>query len=127
MALAGKAAKFLRKTIVSDKTINKTVTPLVSMVDKKISDNIKVPDVLGIEVEEAKEILESVGFRVSILEMRKPNKKYANYKSKEVVDMEYPKPNAILKGIPRGSVVKIYIADESIIKKSRSWMRNVID
>ena len=41
--------------------------------------------------------------------------------------MEFSKPNVVLGGIPRGSVVKIFVADEEIISKSGSWMRKVLD
>ena len=82
---------------------------------------------MGINSVEAKDILEKLGFHVSVLEVKEPNKKYTKYKVGEIVDMEFSKPNVVLGGIPRGSVVKIFVADEEIISKSGSWMRKVLD
>lgn len=131
MSLIKNLGKVARKTIVGDEVLEKTVSPIVNksvdIIDKTLNDNIKVPDVLGINVDEAIVILETLGFKVSVLEVRTANKKYAKYKVREVVDMEYPKPNIILKGIPIGSVIKIFIADEEIIKKSNSWTHKLFD
>lgn len=131
MSIIGKVGKLARQAVVSDSLLEKTVSPLVNKsvegIENTLNNNVKVPDVLGINSVEAKDILEKLGFHVSVLEVRKPNKKYAKYNVGEIVDMEFSKPNVVLGGIPRGSVVKIFVADEEIISKSGSWMRKVLD
>lgn len=131
MSIIGKVGKLARQAVVSDSLLEKTVSPLVNKsvegIENTLNNNVKVSDVLGINSVEAKDILEKLGFHVSVLEVRKPNKKYAKYKVGEIVDMEFSKPNVVLGGIPRGSVVKIFVADEEIISKSGSWMRKVLD
>ena len=131
MSIIGKVGKLARQAVVSDSLLEKTVSPLVNKsverIENTLNNNVKVPDVLGINSVEAKDILEKLGFHVSVLEVRKPNKKYAKYKVGEIVDMELSKPNVVLGGIPRGSVVKIFVAEEKIISKSGSWMRKVLD
>ncbi|QIL45670.1 hypothetical protein G7081_00490 [Vagococcus coleopterorum] len=127
MSIIKKASKLARKTIVSDEALNTTVAPVIDMIGKTLSDNVKVPDLLGVEVQEAKRILEELGFIVSVLEKRKPNSKYSLYKVNEVVDMEYPKPNPLLKGVAKGSVVKIYFADEDVLKRSASWTSKLLN
>ncbi|WP_251314966.1 PASTA domain-containing protein [Floricoccus penangensis] len=120
-----------RRAVVSDEALAKVVSPVLdktsNMVEKTLDNNVKVPDVRGVNFEEAKNILESMGFIVSVLEKRTPHKDYAKYRVNEIVDMEYPKPNPLLKGISRGSVVKIFTADEDILMKSNSWRRKFID
>lgn len=131
MSIIRKIGKAARQTVVGDDLLEKTISPVINKsvdaLEKTLNDNVKVPDVLGVDSEEAKSILENLGFHVSLLDVRTPNKKYAKYKVGEIVDMDYPKPNSILKGIPRGSVVKIFVANEEIIKKSNSWIRKIVD
>ena len=114
-----------RQSIVSDDTVQKVISPVVQktteVVEKTIDNNVKVPNVLGMQAQEAKDVLESLGLKVSILKQRTPNKKYAKYESGEVIEMEYDTPSLILKGVHKGSLVKIYIADEEVLTKSKSW------
>ena len=125
MGLIKNLGKMARQSLVSDDTVHAVISPIVQKtteaVEKTVDNNAKVPNVLGMQAKEAKDVLESLGLKVSILQQRTPNKKYAQYAPGEVVEMEYDTPSLILKGVHKGSLVKIYTADESVLTKSRSW------
>ena len=82
MSIIGKVGKLARQAVVSDSLLEKTVSPLVNKsvegIENTLNNNVKVPDVLGINSVEAKDILEKLGFHVSVLEVRKPNKNMRN-------------------------------------------------
>ena len=131
MSIIGKVGKLARQAVVSDSLLEKTVSPLVNKsvegIENTLNNNVKVPDVLGINSVEAKDILEKLGFHVSVLEVGNLIKNIRNTRLEKLWIWNFLNLMLFLGGIPRGSVVKIFVADEEIISKSGSWMRKVLD
>ena len=103
------------------KIIGDTVQAAVPILDKALDrqheknlSQIQVPNVIDLDVEEAKRHLEEIGFRVT-LTLVKPNKKYRQETTRdnEVVDM-IPKAGKF----DKGSLVKLYYINQEIIDAS---------
>ena len=103
------------------KIIGDTVQATAPIVDKALDrqheknlSQIQVPNVIDLDVEEAKRHLEETGFRVT-LTLVKPNKKYRQETTRdnEVVDM-IPKAGKF----DKGSLVKLYYINQEIIDAS---------
>lgn len=103
------------------KIIGDTVQPATPIVDKALDrqheknlSQIQVPNVIDLDVEEAKRHLEEIGFRVT-LTLVKPNKKYRQETTRdnEVVDM-IPKAGKF----DKGSLIKLYYINQEIIDAS---------
>ena len=102
--------------IIGD-TVQATVPILDKALDRQHEKNlsqIQVPNVIDLDVEEAKRHLEETGFRVT-LTLVKPNKKYRQETTRdnEVVDM-IPKAGKF----DKGSLVKLYYINQEIIDAS---------
>ena len=103
------------------KIIGDTVQAAAPIVDKALDrqheknlSQIQVPNVIDLDVEEAKRHLEEIGFRVT-LTLVKPNKKYRQETTRdnEVVDM-IPKAGKF----DKGSLIKLYYINQEIIDAS---------
>ena len=103
------------------KIIGDTVQAAVPILDKALDrqheknlSQIQVPNVIDLDVEEAKRHLEEIGFRVT-LTLVKPNKKYRQETTRdnEVVDM-IPKAGKF----DKGSLIKLYYINQEIIDAS---------
>ncbi|HFI0862073.1 TPA: PASTA domain-containing protein [Streptococcus suis] len=103
------------------KIIGDTVQAAAPIVDKALDrqheknlSQIQVPNVIDLDVEEAKRHLEEIGFRVT-LTLVKPNKKYRQETTRdnEVVDM-IPKAGKF----DKGSFIKLYYINQEIIDAS---------
>lgn len=102
--------------IIGD-TVQATVPILDKALDRQHEKNlsqIQVPNVIDLDVEEAKRHLEEIGFRVT-LTLVKPNKKYRQETTRdnEVVDM-IPKAGKF----DKGSLIKLYYINQEIIDAS---------
>ena len=102
--------------IIGD-TVQATVPILDKALDRQHEKNlsqIQVPNVIDLDVEEAKRHLEETGFRVT-LTLVKPNKKYRQETTRdnEVVDM-IPKAGKF----DKGSLIKLYYINQEIIDAS---------
>lgn len=78
---------------------------------------VPLPDVVGLSLEEARELLEKMGYYVSALPA-KPNKKYAETAIHQVLSMS-PNPQFTLTPPKKGSLVKLYYLDEVSKENSR--------
>ena len=103
------------------KIIGDTVQAAAPIVDKALDrqheknlSQIQVPNVIDLDVEEAKRHLEEIGFRVT-LTLVKPNKKYRQETTRdnEVVAM-IPKAGKF----DKGSLIKLYYINQEIIDAS---------
>ena len=103
------------------KIIGDTVQAAAPILDKALDrqheknlSQIQVPNVIDLDVEEAKRHLEEIGFRVT-LTLVKPNKKYRQETTRdnEVVDM-IPKAGKF----DKGSLIKLYYINQEIIDAS---------
>ena len=103
------------------KIIGDTVQAAAPIVDKALDrqheknlSQIQVPNVIDLDVEEAKRHLEEIGFRVT-LTLVKPKKKYRQETTRdnEVVDM-IPKAGKF----DKGSLIKLYYINQEIIDAS---------
>ena len=74
---------------------------------------ISIPNLLDVDVQQAKELLEDLGLQVIVL-LAKPNKKYAKADPGEVVAM-MPRSGKVRPG----SLVKLYYADAFVIDESK--------
>ena len=102
--------------IIGD-TVQATVPILDKALDRQHEKNlsqIQVPNVIDLDVEEAKRHLEEIGFRVT-LTLVKPNKKYRQETTRdnEVVAM-IPKAGKF----DKGSLIKLYYINQEIIDAS---------
>ena len=97
------------------KIIGDTVQAAVTILDKALDrqheknlSQIQVPNVIDLDVEEAKRHLEEIGFRVT-LTLVKPKKKYRQETTRdnEVVDM-IPKAGKF----DKGSLIKLYYINQ---------------
>ena len=103
------------------KIIGDTVQAAAPILDKALDrqheknlSQIQVPNVIDLDVEEAKRHLEEIGFRVT-LTLVKPKKKYRQETTRdnEVVDM-IPKAGKF----DKGSLIKLYYINQEIIDAS---------
>ena len=103
------------------KIIGDTVQAAAPILDKALDrqheknlSQIQVPNVIDLDVEEAKRHLEEIGFRVT-LTLVKPNKKYRQETTRdnEVVAM-IPKAGKF----DKGSLIKLYYINQEIIDAS---------
>ncbi len=107
--------------IVPDTTkiIGDTVQAAAPILDKALDRNyekeknrISIPNVLDLDLLEGKELLEKLGFLVTVT-LVKPDKKYSTARDNEIVDM-IPKSGRV----DKGSVIKLYYVTQEIIDSS---------
>lgn len=78
---------------------------------------VSLPDVVGLPLDEARDLLEKMGYHVSSLPA-KPDKKYAETAIHQVLSMS-PNPQFNLMPPKKGSLVKLYYLDEIGQKNSQ--------
>lgn len=116
--LLGKAVKGVAGAIVGEVGVDlaKQAIPAVGQMinDKMEYDKslIQLPDVTKLNVLEAKEVLEKMGF-VVLTTLEKPDKKYLVFRDDSVVAME-PKPGKYA----AGSLVKLHYVDHDVLEEA---------
>ena len=121
--LLGKTGRILGMIPNMTETINATIETSGPLIDKAMEHHyetkrnlIAVPNVIDMQVSDAKNYLESLGISVSTL-LEKPNRKLRMKSAGEVVNMN-PKSGRV----KVGSLIKIYYVDEMVIEESRDLL-----
>lgn len=100
----------------------KSTTPLVEKaMDRRFESQqqlVDLPNLIDLNISEAKETLEELGFKVVTI-AAKADKKFSKNKAEELVKME-PKPGRVRQGI----VVKLYYVTEEIVEESKNLRSN---
>lgn len=78
---------------------------------------VGLPDVTGLSVSEAREVLENIGYVVATFPV-KPRSQYANVAINQVITMS-PNPNLTLTPIRKGSVIKLIYLNAASKQASR--------
>ncbi|MGT2754160.1 PASTA domain-containing protein [Streptococcus ovis] len=103
VAMSPRGGKVLPATLVKLYYVNDIVIELSKR-------EMALPDVVGLPLDEAHDLLEKMGYHVSCLPT-KPNKKYAETAIQQVLYMS-PKPQFNLTSPKKGSLIKLYYLDE---------------
>ncbi|SUO88514.1 PASTA domain-containing protein [Streptococcus uberis] len=124
--LLGKFGKVLDVLPNTTELIGDVVKQTVPIIDKSIDRMydqkqglVDLPNVTDLDIEEAKLLLEDLGFRATKI-LAKPAKKYCKRTANEVVQMD-PKPGKK----QSGSLVKLYYVSRDVIDASQRELDNL--
>lgn len=84
---------------------------------EQIKEMISLPDLVGLPLAQAQDILEELGFKPIPLRLV-AHKDYAKYQANQVISMS-PKPNLVQNQIKKGSLVKLSYLDEETLLASQ--------
>lgn len=85
---------------------------------EQIKEMISLPDLVGLPIDQAQELLQNLGLKPIPL-LLSANKDYAKYQAHQVISMS-PKPNLVQSQIKKGSLVKMTYLDEETLLASQA-------
>lgn len=85
---------------------------------EQIKEMISLPDLVGLPIDQAQELLQNLGLKPIPL-LLSANKDYAKYQAHQVISMS-PKPNLVQSQIKKGSLVKLTYLDEETLLASQA-------
>jgi len=121
-----KLGKTLNKTLdIAGNVINSTAEVANHQLDERTKrhlDDIKLPDISGLNLDQTRELFDSMNIRYAFLTVA-PDIKLAASKVDTVIKT-FPKPKTVLK---KGSFVKIYYLDATTLEQSQDILKNYIE